>query len=143
MSSSENVDPPVGPGTAHKCACHSASIRHANYHNWAVQRLSCGLSHLRIGGWFWLGRSWRRVLVSGFSDAEAVHTHQIQNDRVVHDAIDGRHRRHGIFEYAVPVRKGEVCRDGHAASFVTLSTKLSILPGSLLVTRNGKRRSPR
>src|SRR6266540_1152945 len=88
---------------------------YATCHTWAVERTSRRLSPVWIGRWFW----WR-VLVTGFPGTEAVHAHQIQDDRVVHDAIDGRHGRHRIFENAVPVRKDEVCRDGHAAPFVPL-----------------------
>jgi len=64
------------------------------------------------------------VLLTGFPGAEAVHAHQIQNDRVVDDAIDGRHRRHRIFENAVPVRENEVRRDGHTTALVALRLEL-------------------
>jgi hypothetical protein len=83
------------------------------------------------------------VLIGGFSGAVAVHAHQIQNDRVVHDAVDGRHGRHGVFENAVPVRKHQICRDGDTPTFVAFGTKLSILPGSLILTRNGNGRCMR
>jgi hypothetical protein len=56
---------------------------------------------------------------------------------VVHDAIDGGHGGHRIFEDPIPVGKDQIGRDGHAASFIALGTKLSIMPGSLIVTRNG------
>ena len=43
------------------------------------------------------------VLIGGFFGTVAVHAHQVHDHRVVHDAIDGRHRRHRIFENAVAV----------------------------------------
>ena len=61
------------------------------------------------------------MLVGGFSGPVAVHAHQVQDDRMVYDAIDGRHRRHRIFENAVPVGKHQICRNGHAAAFVTFA----------------------
>src|SRR5437879_9877114 len=113
----------AGLNTAHTLARSSASRCYAKCHTWAVERTSRRLPHVRIGRWFRLGRRGRRVLVTSFSRAEAVHAHQIQDDRVVYDAIDGCRRRYRIFKNAVPLGENQVCRNRHAESFVPLGQK--------------------
>jgi hypothetical protein len=56
---------------------------------------------------------------------------------MVDDAVNGGQGGHRVFEDALPFGKDEVGRDRHAAPFVPFGTKLSILPGCLIVTRNG------
>jgi hypothetical protein len=58
----------------------------------------------------------------------------------VDHAVNSRQRGHRVFEDALPFRENQVGRDGHAAPFITLRTKLSIMPGSLTLTRNGNGR---
>ena len=62
------------------------------------------------------------VLLAGFPCAVAVHSHKVEDDGVVHDAIDGRHRRHRVLEDPVPLRKHEAGGDSVESKVNKFST---------------------
>ena len=51
-------------------------------------------------------------------------------------AVEGRHRRHGIFEDLVPFTKDEVRRNHHRPALIAFGTSLLIMRPSLPQSAN-------
>jgi hypothetical protein len=76
------------------------------------------------------------VLTSGLLDAKTAHLHQIQNDRMMHDAVNRRDGRERVFEDALPLREDQIGRQTDAALLVAVATSLRIMRPSLPQSSN-------
>ena len=56
----------------------------------------------------------------GFGGTIALDLHHIQNDGMMDDAIDCRHRRHRVFEDVVPLAEHEIRGNHHGSGFIAL-----------------------
>jgi hypothetical protein len=61
------------------------------------------------------------VLTSRLLDAKTAHLHQIQNDRMMHDAVNRCNRSERVFEDALPLREDQIGRQTDAALLVAVT----------------------
>ena len=91
-----------------------------------IQPSPCPAARLFSGGLLWpsgiTGLPWLASPLLGFLGLLRPITGNVQlhDHAVMHQPIDGRCRRHGIFEDAFPARKRQITRQQHAASLVPL-----------------------
>lgn len=56
----------------------------------------------------------------GFLRPVTTQCHHIENDGVMNDSVNGRNRRHRVFEDPIPGRKSQVGGNNHTAPLIAL-----------------------